>query len=231
MSGSVEADLLLLAVHFVTRPGLPAAHEAAGDTAILPRYFQVDGDSRTVFIGRGSAVEAMTFAGEPGDPPEVATLGPAPAPAHFTEAQAAFLVAAAAWIHADVTFNETAQLKLLSPDARCFGAVGPKAIVAGNMALSKTIRFGMPHPIVVDYLNAIVTWDFDVIPRQRGEAAAAAAGAGSVEDAGRGTDVVHIDVRNDEKAVGLVARVDTLRHQPIQPPWVRTQICDGVSDE
>ena len=61
-------------------------------------------------------------------------------------------------------FNASEQLRLLAPDAKCFGADGGSEIVAeateGDISLGKSIAFGMPHPIVLDYAHEMVTWDF-----------------------------------------------------------------------
>ena len=193
--------LLLRAIEF-----LEAQPNSTRSTGCVPSPAQAqtlkvsvagsDQDGGSVFVGYPSGVQAVVFKGS--EAPELQTIGKVPP---LCQQSWKFATSALHWIHADVCFNGTEQRSILVPNAHCFGSKGRDAIVDGNMELSKSIAFAVPHTIQLDAQNAMVVWDFDVIDRQ------------TCSTIGRGTDFVHFCPN------GQVFQVDTIRHQGSQPSW------------
>jgi hypothetical protein len=180
------------------------------------QWLQVDVIGQRVFGGWGTQVSTIECSASRSDGRPAATAAVAAATPSNGAMPAPFELAAAAvaWIAADVGFDIDAQRQLLAPDALCFGSVGAAAVADGNTALAETIRFGMPHPIMLSHRTRTVSWDFDIIDR----------GTGDIT--GRGTDVVHFGPpKADGTGTAAVVRVNTLRHISEQPAWVCEQIC------
>ena len=203
-AGIAEANLLVRGVTFLK--GQQQGQTTTDGTPQAPKTLQVSLATSTLFVGYGDGFQALTFpAGEGGDP-TVQTMGSVPTnvPAGVWD----WVLAATQWIHADVSFDEDAQRSILVPNAHCFGQSGSDAIVDGNMELSKTVAFAVPHTVQLDLANNVIVWDFDVIDRA------------TCTVSGRGTDFVRLCSTS-----GQVYRVDTVRHQDgAQPDWVQTQL-------
>eukprot|EP00927_Polykrikos_kofoidii_P030275 TRINITY_DN26069_c0_g1_i1.p1 TRINITY_DN26069_c0_g1~~TRINITY_DN26069_c0_g1_i1.p1 ORF type:complete len:545 (-),score=66.57 TRINITY_DN26069_c0_g1_i1:47-1681(-) len=207
----LEASLLRRSVDYLAKRARPSVcidpkERGCDALGVYPTDLRVSAATFTVFVSYDEGVEAMEFSkADEGPPKKVSAIGVVPPSSPLPEAFLLFVETVAAWIAADVTFDKDAQIKILTPDARCFGEVGNEKIADGNMKLSKTIQFAMPYPIVLHFDQRIFSWDFDIVDRS------------SQEVSGRGTDVVHVTTS------GKVEKVDTVRHLVHQPSWVKKQ--------
>ena len=133
-----------------------------------------------LFVGYADGTQAISFGEDASQPPTVQSIGRVPKPCAVPSSAWVFAQHAVNWIAADVSFDASTQRRLLVPDAHCFGAVGRSSVVAGNMALAKTVAFAVPHSIQLDIKNNMVVWDFDVKDRS----------SDNCRTTGRGTDFV-----------------------------------------
>jgi hypothetical protein len=202
--GLVETSLLLRAIDFLKTNSTSGCH---GPALAQPQTIKVSitDTQGSVYISYPAGIQAIIYKGGV-DTPVLETLGDVPPTCQVPAAAWKFVEDALLWIHADVSFNATAQRSILVQNAHCFGAEGRDAIVEGNIELSKSVAFAVPHTIQLDPLNAMVIWDFDVIDRE------------TCLVSGRGTDFVHFCPG------GHVYQVDTIRHTGAQPEWARQQI-------
>lgn len=101
-TGLEEVELLRRAVDFL-KTNAPASGKAKG-----PQTLKVSIETRTVYLDYGSGVQAVIFPASNNSPhePNLQTLGTVPAPSDVGGDTWAFVEAAVAWIHADVSFDK-----------------------------------------------------------------------------------------------------------------------------
>jgi hypothetical protein len=209
--GLAETSLLLRAIDFLKQQqnSIGICQALVDDSRPQPQTVKVSittGTQGSVYIMYPSGIQALVFNGDSTDAPELQVLGNVPPPCQVPVSTWRFIEHALLWVTADVTFNATSQQAILVSSAHCFGAEGRDAIVAGNVELSKSVAFGVPHMIQLDPMHSMIIWDFDVIDRM------------TCMVTGRGTDFVHFCPD------GHVYQVDTIRHQGHQPDWAKQQI-------
>ena len=175
--GVDEAILLLRSATWLAA----ARGQTASGAAV--RSIRVAANS-TVFVGYENGIEKFDFSDS--IRPRVQQLGEVPREARGWS----FLQTACTWIHADVTFNFSAQQTLLAEDARCFGITGREAIIQSSREGERTIAYrlvwiakakrlsnfhaavlfpsancSIPYTITLDLDNEMVSFDYDKINR------------------------------------------------------------------